>query len=177
FDEDNRDSGQVWLVGFRLDPDRDIDQEGADVYCLLLESRDEGPVTREGYTIFFKDVSRAGEALRMDDDETVRAMTPPSEVHYIYDLAEFSYAVTSEDGQVDSQDAIINCLNVVFDLVKATELPFPEDYKRVLYALADYMTFCSDLDQYLRENDVTRTQIRDGILWMIGVVVSRSKLI
>lgn len=177
FDGTNRGSGQIWLVGFRLDPDRDIDEEGADVYCLLLESRDECPVTREGYTIFFKDVSSAGAALRMDDDETVRTMVPPSVIHHIYDLAELLYLISSEDEKIDSQGEIVNCLNVIFDLVKATELPLSEDYKRVLYAFADHMTFDSDFGQFLRESGVTRTQIRDGILWMIGAVVSRSKLI
>jgi hypothetical protein len=177
FNGDNRDSAEVWLVGFRLDPDRDTDKDGADVYCLLLESRDEGPATCEGYTIFFKDVSSAGMALSMDDDEAVRAMAPPNEVHYIYDVADLLYLLSSEDVEVDNDATIVNCLNVAFDLVKATELPFPEDYKRVLYAFADYMTFDRDFGVFLRKNSVTRIQLHNGILWMIGVIVSKSKLI
>jgi hypothetical protein len=177
FDEASRDSGQVWLVGFRLDPDRDIDEEGADVYCLLLESRDGGPITCEGYIIFFKDVSSAGTALRMDDDEAVRAMAPPNGIHYIYDVADLFYLVFSEDVEIDNDATIVNCLNVAFDLVKATEIPFPEDCKRVLYSFADYMTFDRDFSPFLRENRVTRTQLQNGILWMMGVVVAKSKLI
>jgi hypothetical protein len=168
---------KVWLVGFRLNPDRDLDEQGPEFYCLLLERRDEGPVSSEGYTIFFKDINSAGTALRMDDDETVGELTPPTDVDYICDVADLLYLITSEDEKVDEEKVFLNCLNVAFDLVKSAGLPLPEDYKRVLYPLADYMTFDRDFDQFLRKSNVARSQVHDGILWMMGAVVSRCKVI
>jgi hypothetical protein len=159
------------LVGFRLDPDR----EDPEVYTLILEDEKDRPLVANDQILFFNKPELAPGALELSDPDFKRHGPPPKEVDLVCDVAECLYLITSENA--DPSATIINALNIIFDLVQATKLPMPAEYKRALYTFADHLTFHREFSDFANQPDMTRSILRDGILWCIGAVVSKARLL
>lgn len=167
---DNYES--TWLIGFRLDPDL----ENAKLFTLMFVGDRDFPLAIDGYIIFFNNLDLIPKALELVNYEQRKVIETPYEIDLVVDLAEMLYLICS--GDIDDSATIINGLNIIFDLVKATNLPFPSKYKQNLYKLADHTTFSKDLLSFFsQEEDIKRADVHDALLWCIGVIVSRSQLL
>lgn len=165
---DNYES--TWLIGFRLDPDR----EEPKLFTLIFSGDKDIPLAIENYIIFFSDINLIPNALKLVNSEERKIIQRPHKLDLIVDLAEILYLICNED--VDDSATIINGLNIIFDLVTATNLLFPSNYKQNLYKLADHLTFSKELLNFFEvEENIRRIDVHDAILWCIGAIVSKSK--
>lgn len=166
---DNYES--TWLIGFRLDPDR----EEPKLFTLIFSGDRDFPLAIDGYIIFFNNLDLIPNALELVNYEQRKVVKTPNEIDLVVDIAVMLYLICEED--IDDSATIVNGLNIIFDLVKATNLPFPSKYKQNLYKLADHTTFSKDLLSFFQEEDIKRADIHDALLWCIGVIVSKSQLL
>ena len=156
-----------WLIAFHLDPDT----EYPNIYTLFVT--EDSPLVSDEYIVFFNEPGLASKAVEMYGDGVKDGL--PQEVDLHCYIAESLYLINSE--AVDPSATIINSLNILLDLVKATRLSMPEEYERLLYAFADYLTFDRDLSVFFAQEGNTRSRVLDAVLWCIGAVVSKSKVL
>jgi|JFJP01.1.fsa_nt_gi hypothetical protein len=162
----------LWLIGFSLDPDT----ASPDFYTLIFPGDRDEPLQNEGYLIFFSDPKLASHALTFaqnDYNPTIHLL--PNEIDAVYDVAQTLYLLNQ--AEIDNEAAIVNCLNIMFDLVRATTLPMPPEYKRLLYALADHLTFERELTPFFEQQQITRQSVIDAFIWCMGAIASKFKLI
>ena len=164
------DRPRAWLVGVRLD----AESAGApDLYTLYLDA--ERPVATAGSIIFISDPALAGAALARDDDPAVRDMAIPDQVEIVYDVPMALYLIASEN--VDRDAIVVNVLNVLFDLLKATGVPWIASVKDVLYPFADHLTFSQEFGTYLDAVSGRRQEVVNAVLWGIGAVASHATVL
>jgi hypothetical protein len=69
-------------------------------------------------------------------------------------------------------------VNVLLDLVKAAGIKLEDRRRQALFAIADYCTFNKDLTKYLEEEgDYSSRELVDAVLWCVGAVVVKSKIL
>ncbi|MFM9263953.1 hypothetical protein [Tychonema sp. BBK16] len=161
----------LWLCGFRIDPET----EAPNLYTLIAYGEQEPPLVAGGQLVFFSRPELAINALQLCDIDVTTLGMPPTEIDAICDIAETLYLLDAED--IDESDTIVNCLNTLFDLVKAILMPMPTEYKRVLYAFADHLTFEQEFASFLNEEDIQRSEIVNAILWCVGAITAKSRLL
>ncbi len=165
----------AWPTGLRFDGDKDEPE----LYTVRLQARNNGwPVLSRGRIVVFAELSLAKKALEIDDDPSLRgSVLPPLNVDEtdIYDVADC--LTTVDDGEVDTSHELLDYLNLLYDLVGATKLNYPRRYRKVLYDLADHLTFEHEFASYLNRSRVGRVTIRNAILWSLGAVLAQSTFI
>lgn len=161
----------LYLFGFRIDPDK----EDPEIYTLFIYGEQERPLVADGYIVFFSRPELALSALKLCEIDTSQLGMPPAEVALVCDIAETLHLIRYKD--IDESATILNCLNTVFDLVKAILLPLPNDYKQVLYSFADHLTFEQEFASFFTQNEIQRSMIENAILWCMGAVMSKAKLL
>jgi hypothetical protein len=164
----------AWLIGLRLAAQ---EEDEPDVYAVTLQARNDGwPVMSAGCVLLFTELERAPLVLSMDDDETVRtSVLPPLTLEdtYIYDVNEYVESVLMRD----SDDGLVDFLNLLWDWTSALQLDIPETYRSALWTLADHLTFQNDFEDFLRETNVRRSDLADGLFWCMGAIVARSHIV
>jgi hypothetical protein len=161
----------ISLVGFRLSPD----SEKPDWYTLFTYGEKDIPVMDNDQVVFFKSLDLVDRAHALFDDNINSLFPPPSEPDLICDVAEMLYIINNEDR--DESATIVNGLNTILDLVKATQINLPAECKEILYRLADHLTFNREFGAYLNQNAVTREAITNAIIWGIGAITIKSRVI
>src|SRR5262245_21941039 len=161
----------ISLVGFRLWPEN----ENPDWYTLFTYGKEDIPIMDNDRLVFFKSVDLIDRIYAMFDNSIKRHYPLPSEIDLVCDVADMLYVVNHQDS--DGSATILNGLNTIFDLLKAIQMTLPAEYKGILYRLADHMTFNREFGAYLRQNAVTREAITNAILWAIGAITIRSRII
>ncbi|NJK66920.1 MAG: hypothetical protein HC941_10535 [Microcoleus sp. SU_5_3] len=161
----------LWLFGFRIDPET----EQPNLYTLIVYGEQEPPLVAGGQLVFFTRPELAINALQVCDIDVSEVGRPPIEIDAICDIAETLYLLDSED--FDESAIILNCLNPLFDLVKATLIPMPTEYKRILYAFADHLNIEEEFASFLDEEDIQRSEIVNAILWCVGAITAKSRLL
>lgn len=160
---------ELVLVGFRLDGDHD----GPQCYTLLIVGGDnERPIMAEGRLLFFSDPKMGAQALSLDP--TARFETAPLELETFCDVAETLHLVNSQD--LDPDGVVLDCLLVFDDLVRATRLHMPDSYQAVLTELTARLTEGARLGSFLRNHSV-REEAEDALLWCIGAITVRSRIV
>jgi hypothetical protein len=53
----------------------------------------------------------------------------------------------------------------------------PTEYKQVLYALADNLNIDEEFASFLAEEDIQRSEIVNAILWCVGAITAKSRLL
>jgi len=133
----------LWLIGFLLDSDT----ASPDFYTLMFPGETDEPLQNKSYLIFFSDPQLASHALTFAENDYNPAIhLLPIEIDLVCDAAQMLYLLNH--AEIDNEATIINCLNIMFDLVRATTLPMPPEYKQLLYALADHLTFERELTPF-----------------------------
>jgi hypothetical protein len=161
----------ISLVGFRLSPD----SENPDWYTLFTYGEEDIPIRDNDRLVFFKSVDLIDRAYAMFDNSIKRLYPPPSEIDLVCDVADMLYVVNHQDS--DGSATILNGLNTIFDLLKAIRMSLPAEYKDILYRFADHLTFNREFGAYLSQNAVTRQAITNAILWAIGAITVRSRIV
>jgi hypothetical protein len=72
----------------------------------------------------------------------------------------------------------LSVVNVLLDLVRTTGVKLDDRRKQALYAIADYCTFSKDLTKYLEEEgDYSSRELVDAVLWCVGAIVVKSRIV
>jgi hypothetical protein len=167
-----KSSEELSLVGFRIDPVA----EGPQFYTLFaLGGDNERPITTVGdRVVFFSRPDLAAQALAIGDPTMQELGAPPAELEMLCDVAQAMYLVNSEDA--DPERIILDCLEVLDDLVRATRLSMPPQFQGALSDLLDHLTRTPVYGEYLREHG-SRERVEDAFLWCIGAVTLKAKMI
>jgi len=161
---------ELVLVGFRLDGQHD----GPEFYTLLAVGGDnERPITALGRLLFFRHPELAVKALALD--ATMAELgPPPQEMETFCDVAEAFFLINSQNADPDG--VILDCLLIFDDLVRATKLHMPDRYQGMLTELAARLTERAILrDIFI--NQSLREHVEDALLWCIGAVAVKSRMI
>ena len=74
-----------------------------------------------------------------------------------------------EAGGIDTTASVVNAVNVLLDLVRATGIEIEDRRRKALYSIADYCTISKDLTRYLEEvGDYSSVELVDAVLWCVG---------
>ncbi|MEG3896548.1 MULTISPECIES: hypothetical protein [unclassified Microcoleus] len=133
------------------------------------------PLVAGGQLVFFTRPELAINALQLCDIDVSKLGKPPTQIDAICDIAETLYLLDAED--IDESGTMLNCLNALLNLVKATLTPMPTEYKQVLYALADNLNIEKEFASFLAEEDIQRSEIVNAILWCVGAITAKSRLL
>jgi hypothetical protein len=162
----------LYLVGFRLDPA----EEGPQFYTLFaFGGENERPITTVGDRIvFFSRPELASAALEIGDPSMQALGDPPEDLEMVCDLAQAMYLVNSQDS--DPERIILDCLELLDDLVRATRLNMPPPYQQALSELMEHLVRTHVYGEYLRERG-SREQLEDALLWCVGAITMKSTMI
>jgi hypothetical protein len=161
----------LWLFGFRIDPDTEI----PNLYTLIVYGEQEPPLVAGGQLVFFTRPELAINALQLCNIDVSKQGKPPTQIDAICDIAETLYLLDAED--IDESGTMLNCLNALLNLVAVTLTPMPTEYKQVLYALADNLNIDREFASFLAEEDIQRSEIVNAILWCVGAITAKSRLL
>jgi hypothetical protein len=158
------------LVGFRVDGHHD----GPQFYTLLaVGGKNERPITADGRLIFFTRVELAAKALALDSSMD-NLGPPPQELETFCDVAEAFYLVNSQNADLDG--IVLDSLLIFDDLVRATKLHMPDRYQGLLTELAARLTE-RKLLRDIFTNPSLREHVEDALLWCVGAVTLKARMI
>lgn len=162
----------LFLVGFRIDPAA----EGVQFYTLFaFGGENERPLTTVGDRIvFFPRLALARAALEISDPTMQALGTPPRELDMLCDVAQTMYLVNSEES--DPERVILDCLEVMDDLVRATRLSIPRLYQEALRDLMEHLLHTPSYGEFLRDHG-SRERVEDALLWCVGAVTMKAKMV
>lgn len=161
---------ELVLLGLRLDAQHD----GPQFYTLLAVGGDnERPIVEDGRLIFFTRPELASKALALD--ASLSQLGPaPQEIETFCDVAQALHLVNSQDN--DPEGVVLECLLVFDDLVRATRLHMPDRYQGLLTELAARLTERAPLRKIFG-NQALREHVEDALLWCIGAIAVKSRMI
>ena len=173
----NKDTDQeaVALIGFRLDPQN----ESPDLYTLLIYGGEHDfPFVVNEQIIFFRNPQLSVKVAsllpsNMPSELRDKGITP-TVPELICDIAKSLHIIESENK--DDSSIILNCINIFTDLVPATGISMPAMYKDILNRFAGHLTFNREFGDFLRQENISRNEIIDAILWCIGAITVKVKL-
>ncbi len=161
---------ELALVGFRVDGDHD----GPQFYTLLAVGGDnERPITADGRLLFFTRPGLGSKALTLDPD-LAKLGAAPQEIETFCDVAEVLHLINSQD--TDPDGAILDCLLVFDDLVRATKLHMPDRYQGLLTELTARLTERMQLRDIFSRNYL-REHVEDALLWCVGAIAVKARMI
>jgi hypothetical protein len=162
----------LYLVGFRLDPA----EEGPQFYTLFaFGGENERPITTVGDRIvFFSRPELAADALEIGDPTMQALGDPPENLDTVCDLAQTMYLVNSQDEDPDR--TILDSLELLDDLVRATRLSMPPPYQQALSDLMEHLMRTHMFGEYLREHG-NREQLEDALLWCVGAITMKATMV
>jgi hypothetical protein len=160
---------EIWVIGFRIDPD----QENYDVLTVIFSGDIDQPLTIDGYIVFFNAIDVLSKTLEIAAPEVFKKIDISE--FYIVDIAMTLHLISK--GEIDDSVVIVESLNIIIDLAKTTKLPMPSEYKHILYQAADYFTFSKEISAFFESSNITRIQLFDVIIWCMGAIVIKSKML
>lgn len=164
--------GQLSLVGLRMDPNFG----DSDFYTILLDDHDYWPITYNGYIIFFQKLEAAQIALDLYSNGTsFGKLIAPNQITLVCDFAQVFYLLSKKT--TDDSSYILNTINILLDMLKATSVYIPPFYKDDLQSLADHLTFEKEFKNFLEELKLESSEIIEAIQWALGAVISKSMFI
>jgi len=161
----------IALIGFRLSPE----SESPEWYTLFTYGVKDIPVMDNDQVLFFRSPDLVDKAFAFFDSSVKSLSPPPSELELVCDVAEMLYIINNETR--DESATIVNSLNTIFDLLKAVKMNIPAENKDILYRLADHLTFDREFGSYLNQHGITREAITNAIIWAIGAITIKSRII
>ena len=164
---------RIWrLLAIYLDPD----QRSTTLFALMLTGRQDEPLMADGRIAFFTDRLRATELIETYGAHLKADRNGVDEPARRCDVAQALYYLSA--GGHDETASVLNSVNPLLDLVRASGIELGEERKRALYSIADYTTTSKDITRYLEEEgDYPSRQLVDAVLWCVGAIVMKSKLV
>jgi hypothetical protein len=81
-------------------------------------------------------------------------------------------------GGFDERASVLDAVNSLLDLVRATSTPFGDQRRAALYDIANYCTMSKDLTKYFEvEGEHSSAELVDAVLWCVGVVAAHSTIV
>ncbi|TMQ12893.1 MAG: hypothetical protein E6J91_20010 [Deltaproteobacteria bacterium] len=163
----------LWrLLAIGLDPDKTV----PDLYGAIHEGEPDVPLMVDGRIVFFTDPGRAAELIRQHGGTWA---TDPMEVDkptLWCDVAQALHHLSA--GGIDDSASVVDAVNVLLDLVKASGTKMVDSRRRALHSIADYCTTSKNLTKYLEEvGDHSSRELVDAVLWCVGAVVVNSRFL
>jgi hypothetical protein len=96
----------------------------------------------------------------------------PKQMDVLCDVAQSLFLVNSQAD--DSDGVLLDCIACLDDLIRATGLNVPANYRAVLNALAERLERNPEFGSFLLEQGIDRETAEDAILWCIGAIAVKS---
>jgi len=159
------------LLAIGLDPDR----TAPELYGLIYEGETDVPLMVDGRIVLFTDPTRAPELIQKYCTPLVADKVDAEKPFFWCDVAQALHFLSAGGTDVDA--SVLNTVNVLLDLVRATEIKMVDSRRQALHAIADYCTTSKDLTKYLEEaGDHSSRELVDAVLWCVGAVVMKTRI-
>ena len=159
------------LLAVALDPDHE-----PELYGLIHEGETDSPLMVDGRIVFFTDPARAPDLIRQHGAAQAAAKIDVEKPFFWCDVAGALHYLSA--GGVDNTATVVDAVNVLLDLVKASGIKMEDSCRKALYDIADYCTMNKDLTKYLEEDgDHSSRELVDAVLWCVGAVVVKSRIV
>lgn len=160
------------LIAIALDPDRTMPE----LYGLIYEGERDVPLMVDGRIALFTDSSRARSLLQQHGGALVADHIDVDKPFTWCDVAQALHHLSA--GGYDEGATVLGTVNVLLDLIAATGIKFDDRRKSALHAIADYCTFDKDLTKYLEEEgDYSSRELVDAVLWCVGAIVVKARIV
>jgi hypothetical protein len=160
------------LLAIALDPD----QSKPELFGLIYEGETDIPLMADGRIVFFTDPTRARELIEQYGAALVADKIDVAKPFFWCDVAQALHFLSA--GGTDTDASILGTVNALLDLVKASGAMMDERRRRALYAIADYCTTSKDLTNYLeQEGDYSSDELVDAVLWCVGAIVVKARIL
>ncbi|MBC7976015.1 MAG: hypothetical protein H7138_13670 [Myxococcales bacterium] len=160
------------LLAIGLDPDKTV----PDLYGVIHDGEPDTPLMIDGRIVLFTDPARAPELIRQYGGPWVADPMEVSKPTLWCDVAQALHHLSA--GGMDSSASIVDAVNVLLDLVRASGTAIVDSRRRALYAIANYCTTSKDLTKYLEEEgDHSSRELVDAVLWCVGAVVVKARIV
>jgi len=160
------------LLAIGLDPDKSV----PDLYGAIHEAEKDVPLMTDGRIVFFTDPARAAELIRKYGGQWATDPMDVEKPSFWCDVAQALHFLSA--GGIDTTASVVDAVNVLLDLVKASGAKLVDSRRRALYAIADYCTTSKDLTKYLEEvGDHSSRELVDAVLWCVGAVVMKARIL
>lgn len=161
----------ISLIGFRINPD----SEAPEFFTLLVGGEKDTALMVDDNLAFFIEFEQKQQAFELLDKQIRQDFPVPNEVDLVADLATTLYLIENET--LDDSAIILDCLNTIFDLLHTLNKNLSDERKNLLWKFADHLTFEKDFGQYLISNSISRDSLIDALIWCVGAIVSKSKVL
>jgi|SRR5713101_2462969 len=161
----------LYLIGYRLD----FQSERPSFYNLMIYGDEVSPLKHRGYPVFFDDKRFAPSAFKIADVAMKKLGPVPLDVHYVCDIVKALQLLQSRS--LDRDATLINCLNILDDLRRSTNLRIPRRELLILDQLSNHLTFRRRFGNYLTEKKIDRLQLIDALLRLVDAILIHSKFL
>ena len=163
----------LWrLLAIGFDPDKTV----PDLYGAIHDGEPDVPLMVEGRIVFFTDPARAPDLIRQYGGPRASDPAEVSKPTLWCDVAQALHHLSA--GGIDTSTSIVDAVNVLLDLVKASGTKMVDDRRRALHSIADYCTTSKDITKYLEEvGDHSSRELVDAVLWCVGAIVVKSRIL
>jgi hypothetical protein len=160
------------LLAVALDPDRSTPE----LYGAICEAENDVPLMVNGRIVFFTDPARAPELIQKHGGPWATDPMDVAKPSFWCDVAQTLHFLSA--GGIDTTASVVDAVNVLLDLVRATGTEIDDRRRKALYAIADYCTTNTDLTRYFEEvGDYSSDELVDAVLWCIGAVVAMARIL
>jgi hypothetical protein len=160
------------LLAIGLDPDKTV----PDLYGLIYEGETDVPLMVGERIVFFTDPTRARDLIQQYGAPLIADKIDVAKPFFWCDVAQALYFLS--EGGTDTDASVLRAVNVLLDLVKASGATMDDRRRRALYAIANYCTMNKDLTKYLEEDgDHSSDELIDAVLWCVGAVVVKARIL
>lgn len=143
---------------------------------MIYEAETDVPLMVDGRIVFFRDSARAHDLIREYGGSLVADHIDVGKPFFWCDVAQALHFLSA--GGFDEGAAVLGAVNALLDLVRATGIKMDDRRKKALYDIANYCTFSKDLTKYLEEEgDYSSRELVDAVLWCVGAVVVKSRIL
>lgn len=134
------------------------------------------PLMVDGRIAFFTDPKRAPELIQQYGASLVADKIDVAKPFFWCDIAQTLYFLS--EGGIDAEASVVNAVNALLDLVKASGITMDDRRRRALYSIANYCTMSKDLTKYLEEEgDYSSDELVDAVLWCVGAVAVKARIL
>lgn len=163
-------SGELYLVGFRLDPAA----IGPQFYTLVgSRAQSERPITSEGRILLFRSPELAARALEVSDNGFAALRPIPNEIELLCDIGEALHVANQEDADADG--VLFEMIAVFDDLLREVRISPPNELAVVLAQVAGRLGENPEFASFLQSEKIVRERIEDALLWCVGALMAKSR--
>lgn len=160
------------LLAIGLDPDKST----PDLYGVMHEGDKDVPLMVGGRIAFFTEPGRATALIQQYGGSWTGDPIDVEKPSLWCDVAQALHFLSA--GGIDTQASVVDAVNVLLDLVRASGAEIDDRRRRALHSIADYCTMSKDITKYLEEEgDYSSDELVDAVIWCVGAVVVMARIV